>query len=454
MRTKASRLDLDWHTGHMERHVSIRTRVISAVVLLTGLALALSGVLVYLQSQASLQSRVSADLARVADEIELLAAELDPATGEPFADPEVLLRAAMEREVHLPSEGSFAVLAGRVRFISPPAVRFRPEKNPELVEAVLPLTTGDVVVFGEAETALGGVRYVVVPVRFPETGATGAMVHVVDMDAERALLRPTFTTYALVAAGSLVLVAMLIALLVGRLLRPIRSMRETVERITETDISQRVPIDGTDDLSALAATVNGMLDRLETAVTGQRELLDDVGHELRTPLTIVRGHLELMDAADPEDVASSRALVIDVARLTDETLAKATTLGARHWVLEGLADVEASLDAQRVSQAWLQLAANAVRYSAEGSRIGMGSGVDGGDLRLWVCDEGVGIAAEEQGRVLERAERGRSGTGTGLGLAIVSSIAKAHGGRVLVDSAEGVGTRVTIVVPVKEEERP
>ena len=454
MRTKASRLDLDWHTGHMERHVSIRTRVISAVVLLTGLALALSGVLVYLQSQASLQSRVSADLARVADEIELLAAELDPATGEPFADPEVLLRAAMEREVHLPSEGSFAVLAGRVRFISQPAVRFRPEKNPELVEAVLPLTTGDVVVFGEAETALGGVRYVVVPVQFPETGATGAMVHVVDMDAERALLRPTFTTYALVAAGSLVLVAMLIALLVGRLLRPIRSMRETVERITETDISQRVPIDGTDDLSALAATVNGMLDRLETAVTGQRELLDDVGHELRTPLTIVRGHLELMDAADPEDVASSRALVIDVARLTDETLAKATTLGARHWVLEGLADVEASLDAQRVSQAWLQLAANAVRYSAEGSRIGMGSGVDGGDLRLWVCDEGVGIAAEEQGRVLERAERGRSGTGTGLGLAIVSSIAKAHGGRVLVDSAEGVGTRVTIVVPVKEEERP
>lgn len=130
MRTKASRLDLDWHTGHMERHVSIRTRVISAVVLLTGLALALSGVLVYLQSQASLQSRVSADLARVADEIELLAAELDPATGEPFADPEVLLRAAMEREVHLPSEGSFAVLAGRVRFISQPAVRFRPEKNP------------------------------------------------------------------------------------------------------------------------------------------------------------------------------------------------------------------------------------------------------------------------------------------------------------------------------------
>jgi signal transduction histidine kinase len=468
----------------MERHVSIRARVISAVVLLTGLALLLSGTLVYAQTQDGLQGRVSADLARVVDELVKLAAEPDPATGEPFAEPEPLLRAAMEREVHLPSEGSFAVLKGRVRFIAQPAVRFRPEQDPELVEAVLPLTTGDVVVFDEITTALGDYRYVVIPVVFPESGATGAMVHVVDMTTERTSLQPIFTTYALVAAGSLVLVAMLIALIVGRLLRPIRSMRETVERITETDISQRVPIDGTDDLSALATTVNRMLDRLETAVTGQRELLDDVGHELRTPLTIVRGHLELMDAADPEDVAASRALVIDeldrmrrlvddlltlakseqrdfvvpaatdVARLTDETLAKATTLGTRHWVLDDLADVEASLDAQRISQAWLQLAANAVRYSAEGSRIGMGSAVVDDALRLWVRDEGVGIPAEEQARVLERAERGRTGTGTGLGLAIVSTIARAHGGRVLVDSAEGVGTRVTIVVPVDERERP
>ncbi|MBK7821403.1 MAG: HAMP domain-containing protein [Tessaracoccus sp.] len=466
----------------MDRHVSIRARVISAVVLLTGLALLLSGVLVYLQAQASLQARVTADLTRVADEIALLAGEFDPATGEPFSGPEGLLYAAMQREVHLPSEGSFAVVDGRVRWAAPSTVRFRPEKLPQLVEAVLPQTAEPVVTFGDIVTDQGDVRYVVVPVIFTENGATGAMVHAVDMTTERAALRPIFTTYALVATGSLVLVAMLIALIVGRLLRPMRSMRETVERITETDISQRVPIEGTDDLSALAVTVNGMLDRLETAVTGQRELLDDVGHELRTPLTIVRGHLEIMDATDPEDVASSRALVIDeldrmrrlvddlltlakseqrdfvmprptdVARLTDETLAKATTLGTRHWVLEDLADIEAALDAQRISQAWLQLAANAVRYSAEGSRIGMGSSIDGDELRLWVRDEGVGIAAEEQSRVLERAERGRSGTGTGLGLAIVSSIARAHGGRVLVDSAEGVGTRVTIVVPVVEKE--
>lgn len=454
----------------------------AAVVVLTGLALTLSGLLVYLQTSASLHNRISADLVRVADEITNLATELNPDTGLPFADPRALLRAAMQREVHLPSEGSFAVIEGRVRYVALPTVRFRPEQDQELVDALLLLAAGQQVTFGELTTAANDVRYVVVPVIFAGSGATGALVHVVDMDHERGELRPLWTTYVLVAAGSLLLVALLISLIVGRLLRPIRSMRETVERITETDLSQRVPVDGADDLSALGETVNGMLDRLEGAVTGQRELLDDVGHELRTPLTIVRGHLELMDATDPMDVAASRALVIDeldrmrrlvddlltlakleqrdfvvpaptdVARLTDETLAKATGLGTRHWVLDDLADVEANLDAQRVSQAWLQLAANAVRYSADGSRVGMGSAVADGQLRLWVRDEGVGISAADQDRILERAERGRTGTGTGLGLAIVASIAKAHGGRVAVDSAEGVGTRVTIVIPYPGEE--
>jgi signal transduction histidine kinase len=221
-----------------------------------------------------------------------------------------------------------------------------------------------------------------------------------------------------------------------------------------------------------------MLDRLESTVRSQRELLDDVGHELRTPLTIVRGHLELLDVADPEDVTNTRLLVLDelermrrlvddlltlakadhpgfvepestdIARLTDETLAKATTLGERHWVLDELADAEVELDPQRIAQAWLQLAANAVQYSEVGTRVGMGSRLVGGELWFWVRDEGVGIPEEEQARILSRTVKGRSGEGTGLGLAIVSSIAKAHRGRVVVESVPGVGSRIAVVIPV------
>jgi signal transduction histidine kinase len=186
-----------------------------------------------------------------------------------------------------------------------------------------------------------------------------------------------------------------------------------------------------------------------------------------------------MDANDPADVAQTSALAIDevdrmhrlvddlltlakadrpeflqpeatdVARLTDETLAKASMLGDRAWVLDELADIETVLDPQRIAQAWLQLAANAVQYSAPGSKIGMGSRVDDGDLRLWVRDEGVGISPEDRERILQRKVRGRTGSGTGLGLAIVSSISAAHHGRVDIESVPGIGSRFSIVLPLR-----
>ena len=117
-------------------------------------------------------------------------------------------------------------------------------------------------------------------------------------------------------------------------------------------------------------------------------------------------------------------------------------------MLDDLADTEVRLDEQRIAQAWLQLAANAVRYSEDGSRVGMGSRLADGELRLWVRDEGVGIAAADLERVTQRFERG-SGTsgGTGLGLAIVGAIARAHGGRVEIESEPGRGSTVSIVLP-------
>ncbi len=466
--------------------VSIRTRVIVAVTLLTGLALVLSGVVIYLQGYSGTSNRVAADLARAADEVAVLAGGNDPETGEPFASPEALLRVVMQRAVLPPSEGSFAIVGDRIRWTAQPGVELRPEDDPDLVAATLPLAKLPEVSQGQLTTAVTDYHYIVVPVRFAATGDTGALVRVADMNAERTVLQAVYVTYALVALGSLLLVAMLIWLFVGRLLRPLSWMRETAERITDTDITQRIPIRGNDDLSALATTVNHMLDRLESSLASQRELLDDVGHELRTPLTIVRGHLELMDADDPGDVTSTRALVLDelermrrmvedllilakadqpdfvqpqatdVARLTDETLAKASTLGDRHWVLDQLADTEAELDPQRVAQAWLQLAANAVQYSEPGTRIGMGSRVQDGELWLWVRDEGIGIAVADQERILSRKVKARAGKGTGLGLAIVSSIAEAHHGRVVVESVPGVGSRISVVIPTgaSSEEEP
>lgn len=265
------------------------------------------------------------------------------------------------------------------------------------------------------------------------------------------------------------------------MLQPIRLLNETAQRINETDLSGRIPVTGNDDVSELAGTVNAMLDRLEVAFAKQREILDDAGHELRTPITIVRGHLELMEPGNAHDAAETRVVALDeldrmqrlvddlvllakaerpdfirpttveLDRLIDEVIDKARPLGDRDWQVDARARATVELDVQRVTQAWLQLIAKAVKFTEPGTTVAVGSRMGHGQVRLWVRDGGPGVAPEDRERIFERfarTEQGRGIDGSGLGLAIVRAIAEAHGGRVWVDSTVGTGSTFVIELPV------
>ncbi len=462
---------------------TVRSRVIFAVIALTALALTIAGLTAYSLERALAEQRVQGYLDRSAEEFRVLANQGLDSTGRPFLESTVdeLLRTAMQRQVLAANESELGILSGRVAWTAPEGVPLRPEQDAEFVAAILPLSNLDYISRTRLSTAQHDYFFAVIPVHFPTE--SGALVHVFDMRAEDRALQGTYGTYALVALGSLLVVGFLIWLLVGRLLRPIRLLRDTAHDITEHDLSQRIPVQGNDDLSALTGTVNAMLDRLESAMGSQRQLLDDVGHELRTPVTIVRGHLELMDVGDPSDVRSTRALALDeldrmsrlvddlltlakaersdfvqprpadIGRLTDETLEKARALAPRRWQLDHLADVEAIIDPQRVAQAWLQLASNAVKYSPDDTPIALGSAVRRGELHLWVRDRGTGISPEERDVVPARlggeASASMSADGAGLGLAIVDKIVTAHGGRVEIESTLGHGSTLTLVLPLQ-----
>lgn len=461
---------------------TVRARVIAAVLALTALALAIAGLTAFTLEQALAERRVQGYLNRGVDEFRVLADQgVDPTTGLEFTNPGDLIRTAMQRHVLASNEGELGIVEGNIVWTAPEGVTFRPEVDVDFVTTVMPLATLDHVTLGRLSTPYADNFYAVVPVHFPTQ--SGALVQVFDMRAEQDALNETYATYALVALGSLAVVGFLIWLLVGRLLQPIRLLRTTAEDITEHDLTRRIPVHGNDDLSALTRTVNAMLDRLDGAMNSQRQLLDDVGHELRTPVTIVRGHLELMDAEDSDDVRATRTLALDeldrmgrlvddlvtlanaeradfiqprptdIGRLTDETLEKARGLAARRWLLDDLADVEAMLDPQRVAQAWLQLASNAVKYSPDDTPIALGSAVRGGELWLWVRDRGMGISAEEREVVLARFGRGSQAAlrvdGAGLGLAIVDKIVTGHAGRVDIDSAPGAGSTISLVLPLQ-----
>jgi len=117
-------------------------------------------------------------------------------------------------------------------------------------------------------------------------------------------------------------------------------------------------------------------------------------------------------------------------------------------VLEDTANVVAPISPSRLTQAWLQLADNAAKYSPEGSTIRVGSTAYAGTVEFWVADVGPGIPLGAEKRIFERfgrADTGRGIAGSGLGLPIVAAIARAHGGYVSLDSSPA-GARFGIVV--------
>ncbi|MFP5313818.1 MAG: sensor histidine kinase [Actinomycetes bacterium] len=460
---------------------SVRTRVLTAMLVLSALGLLLAGATAYALQRNDLNNDMDDSLTRSFQEFEtLLATGIDPTTLEPFVEADQLVYLVMQRTLTQPNEGMMAVRDGRVIYYANQEVEVRLEDDPELVRYVTDVAPPDQVTIQSVDTAFTNYRVMVAPVILASDAQPTYFVLGFDADAEHLQVNRTFGTYALISMATLLLIGVVGFLLVGKLLDPIRRVRTTAQRITETDLSQRIEVTGNDDLSDLTRTVNAMLDRLEGSFVSQRRLLDDVGHELRTPITIIQGHLELQDSGDPQDVQAVRDIALDeldrmrllvddlvtlagiagpdfvrpepvnLGRLTDDVMDKVRTLGARRWIIDGRAEAIAVLDARRITQAWLQLAANSVKFTEEGTTIAIGSRKDDEGVHLWVRDEGVGIAREDQLRIFERFERGASSKrteGAGLGLTIVSAITEAHGGEVELQSAPGRGATFTMVIP-------
>lgn len=457
--------------------LSVRVRIVAAVALLVTVTLAGAGFVVYLIERQRLEEQTVQEINQEFGEFEALETGVDPATGEDFAALAPLLRTFMERNVPDDDELLVGWLGGRVVYLSPQEDPLA--VDPAFLEAARTVVDGGGSV--RIQTDRGEVLVSAQPV--VQGDDTGALLVVNFLEEDRSELVDTMRTYAVVSTLSLFLIIAAAIWQSGRLLAPLRAVRETAEEITETDLSRRLPLTGNDDITALTRTFNGMLDRLETAFIAQRQLLDDAGHELRTPLTILQGHLELLDVGDPVEVAETRELLldevdrmarlvndlillakterpgfltlapVDVAELTEAVAAKAAGLGERTWTVDGVADVTVPADQQRITQALLQLAHNAVKHTAPGDLIAVGSVREAGTVLWWVRDTGPGVPAEDRDRIFERFGRGaaadhRDPEGFGLGLAIVAAIARAHGGDAWLDDEYADGARFVISVPL------
>jgi heavy metal sensor kinase len=277
-------------------------------------------------------------------------------------------------------------------------------------------------------------------------------------------------------------------LLVRNALLPVDRMRRKADRIGIDHLHERLAAPHpSDEIGALAITLNAMLDRLEAGVSARRALVADASHELRTPLASMRAELDV-SLRDPERTPAERATlesvredVIRMSRTVDNllTLARADE-GALELVrgpveldravesvvatLHGLADARGvtligsgrggtvQADEQRLTQALTNLVENAIKYTAPGGEVVISSWRAGERAGVSVVDTGTGIPVQDLERIFDRfyradPSRGRESGGSGLGLAICQEIATAHGGRISVQSKEGSGSTFTLTLP-------
>lgn len=302
-------------------------------------------------------------------------------------------------------------------------------------------------------------------------------------------LRHSLDRLHLVAGALSVAGALVVSFLLAQTLaRPLRRIRRTAQAMEQGDLSSRVQLSGGAEVAAVGHALNRLAETLEHEERLRRESVSDLAHELRTPVT---GLLSRIEAAQDgvisdldQNLAAMHTEALRLTRFLDDLsrLADAQQPGllvdkrevdlagvVRREVdaLDELFD-EAGLtlttnlrsahvrgDAQRLGQIAVNLLTNAIRYTNPGGTIAVRVGTAGGEAFLEVTDTGIGIGPDELPYVFKRFWRGEKSRsrvtgGAGVGLAIADELARAHDGRIDVESAPGRGSRFTLALPLAE----
>jgi two-component system, OmpR family, heavy metal sensor histidine kinase CusS len=310
-----------------------------------------------------------------------------------------------------------------------------------------------------------------------------------DLGPDEAILRK-FRKKLLVVLGFALLACALGGYWIAqRGIRPVRKMADTAARIRPSTLNERLERSGLpSELSDLAATFNGMLDRLEDSFTRLSRFSSDIAHELRTPLQNLRGEAEvaLSQERKPGEYREILGSFLEeyqrLSNLIDRLLFLARAENPKTYIqreeldlkkelgllqdfygpsagesgialrVEAPEDLRAGLDRSLFQRAVGNLVENALKYTPAGGTVLLKSSNGSGNIRVEVSDTGKGIPPDQVSRVFERfyrvdPSRTPSSGGAGLGLSIVKSIMDLHAGTVEIKSQVGHGTMVTLSFP-------
>ena len=300
--------------------------------------------------------------------------------------------------------------------------------------------------------------------------------------------RQMMTWVGVMVIGGVVLVIFVMlssSYFVSSIVRPLKEIGETAKTIAMGDYEARIEKKYDDEIGDLADTINFMAGEIARGEKMKNEFISTVSHELRTPLTAITGWSETMgQTSDPEIIQKGMQVISHEARrlsgiveeLLDFSRLQSGQFELKTVQMDLLAELEETVllfrerasredvtvdyiecihlppiigDPDRLKQVFINVMDNAIKYSNPGSVIHVEARLIGSIIKIIISDNGIGISSDALPHVKERFFRANpTKPGSGIGLALADEIVRRHGGTLDIRSEEGVGTTVTIRLPV------
>lgn len=270
------------------------------------------------------------------------------------------------------------------------------------------------------------------------------------------------------------------------IVRPVRDVTATARKIAGGDLGTRLEVKQNDEIGELCDTINYMASELENTGKAKNDFISSVSHELRTPLTAIKGWGETVSVSIGEDDEVVRhgvdvilgeadrlySLVeelLDFSRIEAGKLSIVPTLNDPVAIVGSVVDMYEEIarkqkisllfvkpesnemimaDSNRIKQVFINVIDNAVKYTEAGGHIVVSAFNEEACIRVTISDTGCGIAAKDLDHVKEKFFKANTNVrGSGIGLAVADEIVKSHNGLMFLESTEGEGTTVTVVLP-------
>lgn len=270
------------------------------------------------------------------------------------------------------------------------------------------------------------------------------------------------------------------------IVRPVREVTATARKIASGDLETRLIVKQNDEIGELCDTINYMATELETTGKSKNDFISSVSHELRTPLTAIKGWGETVRMSIGEDdeivkrgvdvmlgeadrLSGLVEELLDFSRIEAGKLTITTSLNDPISIVGSVVDMYEEIarqqkislvfvkpeenemimaDRDRIKQVFINVIDNAVKYTTAGGHIVVSAFNEEGCIRVTISDTGCGIAAKDLNHVKEKFFKSNTNVrGSGIGLAVADEIIKSHNGLLFLESTEGEGTTVTVVLP-------